>query len=243
MSGPDERFLAVFVDDKARVYALDSLELVTTIVGTPSTFPDSGSWSPDGRYFAMCNDRLRLLADMQQGGVVVDPPEWYFGEWQPAAWSPDGRWIARETARGDDEALEVTNTGNGNRSEAFASRTGFNIVGWSGDSRFLALTNGWGSKPNGERYPFVCARQDYSDTRPRPDDAVKPGQTVVVDTGSPDRMIVRERPGLTAPELQRVENGTAFVIAGGPVVVDGHAWWRFESGGWAAADNFRVASQ
>jgi len=63
------------------------------------------------------------------------------------------------------------------------------------------------------------------------------GQRVRVDTGDSDRMIIRERPGLDAPEVERVENGTEFVIADGPVEGDGYYWWRFESGGWAADAN------
>lgn len=63
------------------------------------------------------------------------------------------------------------------------------------------------------------------------------GQRVRAETGDSDRMIVRERPGLDAPELDRVANGTEFVIADGPVEGDGYYWWRFESGGWAADAN------
>jgi hypothetical protein len=67
------------------------------------------------------------------------------------------------------------------------------------------------------------------------------GDHVVVETGSGDRMIVRERPGTTWPELSRAENGIEFIIADGPIEADGYYWWRFESGGWAADANLVAA--
>lgn len=63
------------------------------------------------------------------------------------------------------------------------------------------------------------------------------GATVVVNTHSRDRVIVRERPGLAEEELTRVTNGTTFVIDSGPVRSDDKFWWHFAAGGWAAEEN------
>ncbi len=68
---------------------------------------------------------------------------------------------------------------------------------------------------------------------------LRAGATVVV-TGTGDCLRVRERPGLKAPEVVCLDDGTTVTISSGPVEIDGYEWWELEGwGGWSAANWLR----
>lgn len=51
-----------------------------------------------------------------------------------------------------------------------------------------------------------------------------------------DCVNVRGGPGLNAPVLTCLPDGTLVTVADGPVTADGRLWWRLEGLGWAAGD-------
>jgi hypothetical protein len=61
---------------------------------------------------------------------------------------------------------------------------------------------------------------------------------VVVGTG--DCLNVRERPGVGAPEVECLPDGTGVKVAAGPVEIDGIEWWQLEVwNGWSSSDYLR----
>jgi uncharacterized protein YraI len=69
------------------------------------------------------------------------------------------------------------------------------------------------------------------------------GDTVVV-TGTGDCLNVREGPGLEAPAVDCLPDGTDVVLAQGPIEQDGYLWWRLEGrAGWVAADWLRSPNE
>jgi hypothetical protein len=61
---------------------------------------------------------------------------------------------------------------------------------------------------------------------------------VVVGTG--DCLNVRERPGVGAPEVECLPDGTEVKVAAGPVEIDGIEWWQLEVwNGWSSSDYLR----
>lgn len=69
------------------------------------------------------------------------------------------------------------------------------------------------------------------------------GDSVVV-TGTGDCLNVREGPGLEAPAVDCIPDGTEAVLAQGPIETDGYLWWRLEGrAGWVAADWLRVPEE
>jgi hypothetical protein len=67
-------------------------------------------------------------------------------------------------------------------------------------------------------------------------------EALVVGTG--DCLNVREGPGLEAPAVDCIPDGTEVVLAQGPMEEDGYLWWRLESrAGWVAADWLRLPEE
>ena len=66
----------------------------------------------------------------------------------------------------------------------------------------------------------------------------------VVVTGTGDALNVREGPGLEAPAVDALPDGTKITLAQGPVEADGFQWWRVEGrAGWVAADWLRYPNE
>ena len=68
------------------------------------------------------------------------------------------------------------------------------------------------------------------------------GETVVVSVAE-DCLRVRERPGLQAPEVSCLENGTVATIQSGPVEIDDHQWWQLVGYGWSASNWLRYPEE
>jgi len=63
---------------------------------------------------------------------------------------------------------------------------------------------------------------------------------MAVVTGTDDCLNVREGPGLDAPAVDCLPDGTEVVLAQGPLEADGYLWWRLEGrAGWVAVDWLR----
>lgn len=72
---------------------------------------------------------------------------------------------------------------------------------------------------------------------------LKVGASVIV-TGTGDCLRVREQPGVQAPEVDCLADGTAVTISSGPLEVDGYEWWKLEGyGGWAAGNWLRYPDE
>jgi len=66
----------------------------------------------------------------------------------------------------------------------------------------------------------------------------------VVVTGTGDCLNVREGPGLEAPAVDCLKDGTKIELAQGPVEADDLQWWRVEGrAGWVAADWLRYPDE
>ena len=57
----------------------------------------------------------------------------------------------------------------------------------------------------------------------------------VYGSNSAGGLAVRSSPGLNAPLIKRIADGTIVKITGGPVSKDGHTWWQHDKGGWSSA--------
>jgi hypothetical protein len=95
----------------------------------------------------------------------------------------------------------------------------------------------------GASFAVVSAPQITADTSavggvPWP---LRPGAEVVV-TGAAPCLNVREGPALNQAAVDCIADGTAIVVASGPVDADGHQWWQVEGrAGWVVADYLRFA--
>lgn len=66
----------------------------------------------------------------------------------------------------------------------------------------------------------------------------------VIVAGTGDCLRVRERPGLQAPEVTCLDDGTAVTLSSGPVDIDRHEWWQIEAyDGWAVSDYLRYPEE
>jgi hypothetical protein len=69
------------------------------------------------------------------------------------------------------------------------------------------------------------------------------GDTAVV-TGTGNCLNVREGPGLDAPTIDCLADGTEIVVAQGPLAADGFLWWRLDGrAGWVASDWLRLPTE
>ena len=68
------------------------------------------------------------------------------------------------------------------------------------------------------------------------------GETVVVAVVD-DCLQVREHPGLQAPAVACLEDGTVATINSGPVEIDGHQWWQLVGYGWSASGWLRYPEE
>jgi hypothetical protein len=69
------------------------------------------------------------------------------------------------------------------------------------------------------------------------------GDTAVV-TATGNCLNVREGPGLDAPTIDCLADGTEIVLAQGPLAADGFLWWRLEGrAGWVASDWLRLPTE
>ena len=68
---------------------------------------------------------------------------------------------------------------------------------------------------------------------------IEVGATVVV-AGTDDCLRIRERPGVLAPQVNCLDDGTVLTIEDGPVEADDFEWWRIGDG-WAAGPWLRYA--
>ena len=68
------------------------------------------------------------------------------------------------------------------------------------------------------------------------------GVSVVV-AGTGDCLKIRERPGMLAPEVACLDDGTTVTVAEGSVSIDDREWWRLEGYGWAASDWLRYPEE
>ncbi len=76
------------------------------------------------------------------------------------------------------------------------------------------------------------------------------GKTVRVFDVAPDQLNIRNTPGTIDSEvLFRVDDGTQFIVIGGPTQADGLTWWQVQNPvnpaetGWAAANYLEVVPQ
>ncbi len=67
--------------------------------------------------------------------------------------------------------------------------------------------------------------------------------TNVIVTGTGDCLHIRERPGLQAPQLTCLDDGTAVTISSGPVQIDDFEWWQLEGYGWSAGNWLRYPEE
>ena len=67
--------------------------------------------------------------------------------------------------------------------------------------------------------------------------------TNVVVIGTGDCLRIREHPGLQAPQVTCLDDGTAVTISAGPVQIDDFEWWQLEGYGWSAGNWLRYPEE
>lgn len=106
--------------------------------------------------------------------------------------------------------------------------------GWYWTADFGAAVDGAGASPapppTSQTPPRSSATADSGAT---PAAALAPGATAVV-SGTGDCLRIHDGPALSASVAGCLPDGTAMVIAAGPITADGLTWWKLGALGWAA---------